>query len=118
MSNYLTVDVPSAAFALSRGAAIVLLILYVCFLVYQLKTHSQVFETANSEENDHEGAAKPPVSPRVAAPTLLVVAIAVSFCSDYLVGSIDEVVKSFGISKTFIGLILVPIIGNAGISIT
>jgi len=46
--------------------------------------------------------------------TLLVVAIAVSICSDNLVGSIDAVVESSGVSKTFIALILIPVIGNAG----
>ena len=56
------------------------------------------------------------LTPWVTASTILVVTVAVSFCSDYLVGSIDDVVESFGISKTFIGLILVPIVGNAGIS--
>jgi Ca2+:H+ antiporter len=47
---------------------------------------------------------------------VLVVAIAVSICSDNLVGSIDAVVKSSGVSTTFYALILIPIIGNAGIS--
>ena len=98
--------------ALSRGAAIVLLIIYICFLVYQLKTHAYVFETIGLHDDDTADVA---VTPWVIVSTLLIVTIIVSFCSDYLVGSIDEVVESFGISKTFIGLILVPIVGNAGI---
>jgi calcium/proton exchanger cax len=103
--------------ALSRGTAVVLLILYVLFLVYQLKTHSHVFETEGHPDDDDEQAETmgPPVGASVLTLTLLVVTVAVSFCSDYLVGSIDDVVVSFGISKTFIGLILVPMVGNTGI---
>jgi Ca2+:H+ antiporter len=99
--------------ALSRGTAVVLLIIYILFLVYQLRTHTYVFETEGM--NDDEDTAGVVLAPWVTASTILVVTVAVSFCSDYLVSSIDDVVDSLGISKTFIGLILVPIVGNAGI---
>ena len=49
-----------------------------------------------------------------AGATLVIVTVAIAACSEYLVDSIDEVVKSSGLSKTFIGLILLPIVGNAG----
>ena len=100
--------------ALSRGTSIILLILYALFLVFQLKTHVSVFNTEDVVNESGEGEQKIVLSPLFAASAILVVAVAVSFCSDYLVGSIDDVVKAFGISKTFIGLILVPIVGNAG----
>jgi Ca2+:H+ antiporter len=95
---------------LSRGTAIVLLILYILFLLYKLKTHNFVFETEGLDEEE-EGVV---IGPLVLALTLLVVTVALSFCSDYLVGSIDDVVLSFSISKTFVGLILVPLVGNVG----
>lgn len=104
--------------ALSRGTAIVLLIIYFLFLVYQLKTHPDVFDTESLNQNDESDAVPvEPVSPWITASTILVVTTIVSFCSDFLVGSIDDVVKSLGISKTFIGLIFVPMVGNAGISV-
>lgn len=34
-------------------------------------------------------------------------------CSYYLIGSISEVVGSGGITSEFIGLVLIPIVGNA-----
>jgi Ca2+:H+ antiporter len=111
------VGTEAGVLGLSRGAAIVLLILYGLFLIYQFKTHPHVFQTENLDGNDEGETEGPNVGPWVTASTILVVAVAVSFCSDYLVGSIDDVVDSFGISKTFIGLILVPMVGNAGISI-
>jgi len=48
----------------------------------------------------------------------VVVTVMVAVCAEYLVGSIDEIVASSGISKTFIGLILIPIVGNAAEHVT
>lgn len=105
----------SGVLALSRGTSIILLILYTLFLVFQLKTHASVFNSeAAGSETTQEGEQKIVVSTPFATTTLLIVTVAVSFCSDFLVGSIDDVVEDFGISKTFIGLILVPVVGNAG----
>ena len=41
------------------------------------------------------------------------VTIIVAFSAEYLVDSIEGIVESSGLSKTFIGLILLPVIGNA-----
>jgi Ca2+:H+ antiporter len=112
------VGTESGVLALSRGAAVVLLVIYALFLVYQFKTHPHVFDTGGLDGDDEEEAAGVDISPWVAGSTLLIVTLAVSFCSDFLVGSIDDVVESLGISKTFVGLILVPIVGNAGTPMT
>jgi len=104
----------SGVLALSRGTSIILLVLYLLFLFFQLHTHATLFNTEDTANEEREEE-KVVLSPGFAASAILIVAVAVSFCSDYLVGSIDDVVKTLGISKTFIGLILVPIVGNAGI---
>jgi len=46
------------------------------------------------------------------------VTILVAFCADFLVGSIDSIVEKTGMSKTFIGIILIPIVGNAAEHVT
>jgi len=99
---------------LSRGTAIVLLILYVMYLFFQLKTHTDLFEEA-SEDADQEEAQ---LSPVVAAAVLVVITILVAVCAEYLVDSIDSIVETAHISKTFIGLILLPIVGNAAEHVT
>lgn len=53
-----------------------------------------------------------------AAVVLLLATVIVSFCADYLVTTIDNIVDAVGLSKTFIGLILIPIVGNAAEHVT
>ncbi|KAE8444066.1 hypothetical protein EG329_000934 [Mollisiaceae sp. DMI_Dod_QoI] len=102
---------------LSHGTAIILLILYVLYLVFQLRTHATLFdaETAIDSEEEEE---EPQLSPWAAAGVLVVVTIAVAVCAEYLVDSIDSLVETAHISKTFIGLILLPIVGNAAEHVT
>jgi Ca2+:H+ antiporter len=95
--------------SLSRGAAIVLLTIYFLYLVFQFLTHSHLFIP------DEETA--PRISTLTSILAIIAITVSIAFCSDYLIGSIDKVVESSGISKTFIGLILFPIFGNAGICV-
>lgn len=94
---------------LSHGASIILLILYVLYLVFQLKTHSKIFE---DEAVEGEEPKEPEVlTPIPAAIALVIITVLVAVCAEYLVDSIDAIVESAHISKTFVGLILLPIVG-------
>ncbi|KAJ9199932.1 hypothetical protein DTO164E3_4389 [Paecilomyces variotii] len=108
---------------LSHGTAIILLIIYVMYLYFQLKSHSDLFEEANNEESDIENQEEGHteehlLSPFAAGVVLIIVTLLVSVCADYLVGSIDSLVEKTGMSKTFIGLVLIPIVGNAAEHVT
>lgn len=104
---------------LSHGTAIILLILYVMYLFFQLRTHANLFDAEQQPEGeDGEEEEEPQLSPWAAGGVLLVVTIAVAVCAEYLVGSIDSLVETAHISKTFIGLILLPIVGNAAEHVT
>lgn len=104
---------------LSRGTAIIMLILYCLYLYFQLKTHANLFD-AEAQEGGEDGEEKEPeiLGPVAATVALVLVTILVAVCAEYLVGSIDSIVASSGISKTFIGLILLPIVGNAAEHVT
>lgn len=117
---------------MSRGTAIILLALYILYLVFQLRTHSNLFdaesqtipgsddETTQTPEAETEDAheQEPVMGPVASLAVLVVTTILVAICADYLVGSIDEIVESTNISKAFIGLILIPIVGNAAEHVT
>ncbi|CAK4034876.1 vacuolar calcium ion transporter [Lecanosticta acicola] len=107
---------------LSRGTAIIMLILYCLYLFFQLKTHASLFDAEAQEGGDGEGEGeeKEPeiLGPIPATVCLILVTVLVAVCAEYLVDSIDSIVASSGISKTFIGLILLPIVGNAAEHVT
>jgi len=103
---------------LSRGTAIILLILYVLYLVFQLKTHASLFDAEAQEGGDGEDKEPEVLGPIPATVALVLVTVLVAVCAEYLVDSIDDIVASSGVSKTFIGLILLPIVGNAAEHVT
>ena len=103
---------------LSHGTSIILLILYVMYLFFQLRTHANLFDAEQQPEDEEGEEEEPQLSPWAAGGVLLVVTIAVAICAEYLVGSIDHLVETAHISKTFIGLILLPIVGNAAEHVT
>jgi Ca2+:H+ antiporter len=121
---------------LSRGTAIILLILYVFYLYFQLKSHSQLFEESescgspkgsespktsenpmnNEKSNEIPEPEEPTVhvfSPLEALVALFVITMTIALCAEYLVGTIDEVGQILNINRTFIGLVVLPVVGNA-----
>ncbi|KAI1380386.1 Calcium/proton exchanger [Hypoxylon crocopeplum] len=135
----------SIILSLSRGTAIILLILYVLYLWFQLRTHHKLFsseagaqlepaaqnesqlpaeaaaENMRAAVTDVHGEESEPethMSPWSAAGVLIVTTVLVSICADYLVESIDALVERAHLSRSFIGLILIPIVGNAAEHVT
>jgi len=103
---------------LSHGTAIIMLILYVLYLFFQLKTHSYIFDEEDQGDDGDEPEEAQILSPWAAGIALVVVTVMVAVCAEYLVDSIDAIVQTAHISKTFIGLILLPIVGNAAEHVT
>ncbi|KAG1520270.1 hypothetical protein G6F52_007823 [Rhizopus delemar] len=103
---------------LSHKTAIVLLIVYFLSLVFQLKTHSKLFETVTRGESgihllEDEEEEKPRVSLGFGIAILLMITGFIAVHAEYLVGAIEGVVDSWGLNETFVGLIILPIVGNA-----
>ena len=92
--------------AVSVGVSVILFIIYVLALVFTLKTHRSLFRS----EFEH---GEPQWSLRRALGTLAVSTVLVGVMSEFLVGALDSTVEELGLSKLFVGLIVVPIIGNA-----
>jgi Ca2+:H+ antiporter len=98
---------------LSRGTSIVMLIIYGLFLFFQLKTHKKLYESPEPEEDEEKGMTWP-----VSLFCLAAITVLVAVCSEYLVDSIDGITHAWGISETFAGMILLPIVGNAAEHLT
>ncbi|MCJ1393236.1 hypothetical protein MMC18_006108 [Xylographa bjoerkii] len=112
------VDKEDNILILSHGTAIIMLILYVLYLFFQLKTHSYIFDEEDQGDGEEEPEEAQILSPWAAGVALVVVTVLVAVCAEYLVDSIDAIVQTAHISKTFIGLILLPIVGNAAEHVT
>lgn len=138
---------------LSRGTAILILVVYGCYLFFQLKSHTAMYN-APSEKNKTRDMSKhkqklkstfipgrlrqrsqapeavsptvldeeleeeeereiPQLSIWVAIATLAFSTVLVALNAEYLVDSINAITCTGGISKNFVGLILLPIVGNA-----
>ncbi|AMD20098.1 HCL053Wp [Eremothecium sinecaudum] len=102
---------------LSRGTSMMLLLVYVLFLYFQLYTHHPLFEEQEVvEERIDRDSQK--LTAKSSFIFLVVSTILISISADFLVGTIDDIVATSGLSKTFIGLIVIPIIGNAAEHVT
>lgn len=137
---------------LSRGTAIILIFIYCCYLLFQLKTHSDMFSEPSqkvakrhpdknmkgaiakmggfagahvggeiqnedkivqeqSSDDDEEES-----SQLTFFGALLVLGCStalVGVCAEFLVSSINDVTCEYGVPQYFVGLILLPIVGNA-----
>lgn len=98
---------------LSRITSLILLF-YVIYLYFQLKSHLHLFKDCDESESDDDHA----LGPWAASIVLILSTLGITFCSDAVVDSIDGVVEACHVSRAFIGLIIVPIVGNAGEFVT
>ncbi|CAG8383745.1 unnamed protein product [Penicillium salamii] len=137
--------------ALSRGTSVLLLIVYACYLFFQLKSHADMYNRPSpkverrrarvgegdasrgiaqigkmtaaplvGQNPDHmqmEDAEDEPEQPQLsivtAMLTLLISTAFVAACAEFMVDSIDALTQTGNIGETFVGLILLPIVGNA-----
>ncbi|KAJ5174077.1 Sodium/calcium exchanger membrane region [Penicillium coprophilum] len=137
--------------ALSRGTSVLLLIVYGCYLFFQLKSHADMYNRPSEkverrhvkvgegdasrgiaqigkmtavplvgqnadhmqmEDNDDEPE-EPQLSVVTAILTLIISTAFVAVCAEFMVDSIDALTATDNIGETFVGLILLPIVGNA-----
>jgi Ca2+:H+ antiporter len=99
------------ALILSRGTAVVLIILFVQYLYFHLGSHSYLFSDGENGSRRQFPAHAPS---RCTAVTILISCIlAVAACANYLVRSIPAFSKATGLSQTFVSIIIIPFAGNA-----
>jgi Ca2+:H+ antiporter len=91
---------------LSIGVAAVLMAVYLASLLFSFKTHSELLGIPMTET-------APRWSRGRATALLAGSAVGIAFLSDYLVGSLKPAVSALGLSTPFVGLVLVPVVGNA-----
>ncbi len=94
---------------MSLGVAVIMVSLYVLGILFSLRNNRSPLGYASTNE-----IIKPLRWTNLQAFFILAVAtLGVVWLSELLVGSIDAVVNGWGLSEFFLGIILIPIIGNA-----
>jgi Ca2+:H+ antiporter len=94
---------------ISLGVAGVMIVLYVLGLLFSLRANSP-HTALTTGPTDEEEVKHWPV--RTALLVLALTTAAVVWLSEILVGTVESVTATLGLSEFFIGIILIPIIGN------
>jgi len=111
---------------ISRVSAVFLMMSYIQLMIFQLYTHkdtsaedtnenqrmASTLVLAEEEEEKEDEEEVPGVPMWMALMGLTMTTAFVTFFSDFLVESIDGFCMESGISPTFVGLIVLPIVGN------
>jgi len=92
---------------LSVVVAVILIAIYILSLLFSFYTHKDLYFTEPEEE------CKPSWSLVKAVLVLLGATIFIGIESEFFVGAVEPMSKTLGLSEFFIGIILIPIIGNA-----
>jgi Ca2+:H+ antiporter len=98
----------------SVGVAALLMIGYALSLVYSMGTHRSVFgEGSDVAREQHSPDLSAHWSLGRSIAVLIGAAATVGWLSELLVGSTEATIAGLGLSQVFVGIIVVPIIGNA-----
>ncbi len=100
-------EIISGVLMVSRLTAIVLMASYALLLFFQLKTHSDMM---SGSSHGHE---EPTMELRDAGILLLLATVFVSLMAEIMVHSVEAAGEAIGLSAVFIGVILLPLFGNA-----
>ncbi len=93
---------------LSIFVAVVMIIIYALSLLFSFSTHKHIYT-----ETNEEGEGEASWSLTKAIIILIVVTILIGIESEFLVNGIEPITQSLGWSEFFVGIILIPIVGNA-----
>jgi Ca2+:H+ antiporter len=94
--------------SLSLWVSGVLIVVYLGGLLYSLKTHEQIFRGGEDEEREPPSWTKGTAYSVLAATTAFI-----AYESELLVHAVTPTVEALHINTLFVGVILIPIIGNA-----
>ena len=97
-------------FPMSVAISVILLIVYGLSLLFALKTHAHLY--AGEDEGDVEGEL-PHWSTKKATGVLLGATLGVVVVAEFLVHAIESAIQTFGFTHTFVGVIIIAIVGNA-----
>ncbi|GMI43597.1 hypothetical protein TeGR_g4362 [Tetraparma gracilis] len=92
---------------LSRFSSVLMLLVYAATIIFQLKTHTHLFDEEDDEDEESI------LGFWGAMFWMAVITVLLAFLSEFLVVTIKGASESYGISSYFLTTIVLPIVGNA-----
>lgn len=92
---------------LSVFVAVVMILIYILSLYFSFSTHKDIYSSTKEEENHAKWSLNKSIL------VLIISTVLIAIESEFLVNGIEPITESLGWSKFFVGIILIPIIGNA-----
>lgn len=92
---------------LSIGVAFLMFIIYLLGLYFSFYTHKDLFGSEHAEAVESKWSLKKSIM------ILVLATIIIAIESEFLVSSVEPMTAALGLSSFFVGIILIPIIGNA-----
>lgn len=86
--------------------ALILLITYISGFIFAFVTHKNMFESQKSESPNEKCSFKKAIA------SLIACGILIAIESEFLVNSVEHVIENYNISEVFIGIVILPILGN------
>ncbi len=96
----------------TEAVALILILTYAASLLFSLHTHRNVFGV-ESEIPPSRTDGPEPWSIGLSIGVLAICTVAVAIVSELLVGAIEPVTQTLGLSQRFLGLVVIPLLGNA-----
>lgn len=93
--------------ALSVIVAVIMFSIYLMSLFFSFYTHKDIYSV------DHREESKSKWSLQTAVFVLIAATVFIGLESEFLVSAVEPMTKEVGLSEFFVGIILIPIIGNA-----
>jgi Ca2+:H+ antiporter len=112
LNSYTIVKGP-ALISISVKVAFLLIGVYILGLIFSLYTHNNLFVVSECNE-DEKVVVIEEKNIIESAVTLIFICVLLYFISDKLIYNIREITKNYSISQEFIGIILIPFLGNIG----
>lgn len=94
---------------LSIFVAVIMFIIYILSLIFSFVTHKDIYAVSDGDESLEKAKWTLKKSILVLGVSTLLIALE----SEILVGAVEPMTKSLGLSEFFVGIIIIPIIGNA-----
>lgn len=101
-------DNPSAELRLSEGVAIIMMILYGMSIYYSFRSSAAENRLQRESASKHDSK----WSAKQALAILVISTLGIVLMSEALIGAVESVTHQLGLTEFFIGIIIIPLVGN------